>query len=228
MPNRSDNFNRANSASSLGTPSDSGSAWVALSGTWGINSNQGYLVTDNGDDLAYLEASLADVTVQVTRADNLGTHVGICFRVSDVNNYWVWHGNDSGRFLKKFVSGSPTTVYSDASAINPNDVISVTASGSSITAYINGVSITNTTDSFNSTATKSGIYSHFSDGTGRWEDFSITGSGSVGSAAASSSMFGQSGSTGIARGSSTASYQLVSSQGMAMVSGLGSYLIRGI
>ncbi|HKQ22879.1 MAG TPA: hypothetical protein VJT81_00370, partial [Burkholderiales bacterium] len=37
---RTDNFNRGDTATAIGTPSDGGSAWLQLAGTWGIASNQ--------------------------------------------------------------------------------------------------------------------------------------------------------------------------------------------
>src|SRR4051812_42221595 len=62
---RSDTFTRADSASSLGTPSDGGSAW-ATSDTWGISTNRAYNAGADAQSTAVLESSKSDVLVQAT------------------------------------------------------------------------------------------------------------------------------------------------------------------
>src|SRR5689334_12682212 len=93
MSNRSDDFNRADNASTLGTPSDAGSAWSALEGTWGISSNQAYNPTADGQGTAALESSIADAQVQATLATSGGS--GLIGRATDGNNYILFARADA-------------------------------------------------------------------------------------------------------------------------------------
>ena len=84
----SDNFNRADSTTTLGT-SSGGQAWTARSGTWGIKSNGGYVVA--GTDVV--------ATVDVGRSQDFTANIsmnsapkwpGLVVRCADTSNYyWV-------------------------------------------------------------------------------------------------------------------------------------------
>lgn len=181
MTDRADDFNRADSTSSLGTPSDGGSSWVAAAGTWGINSNRGYLATSSGgQETAYLESSVADVDVQVTLAVS-GSDYGVCARLTDASNNLIGIRSGASDYrIYKRVAGSFTQLGSTVAVTSANgDVMKFTANGSSLTLYQNGVSKVTATDSFNNTATKHGLRSN-ADTTTRFDDFSITGIGGGG------------------------------------------------
>jgi hypothetical protein len=185
VANRTDNFNRADSSTALGTPSDGGSDWVegSLTTAYGISSNHAYTVNSTGYDLAYLESSQSDCTVQVTLSGNLGVFVGLCCRLSDASNYW-WIGGVSGTLLiDKIVAGSQTTVNTTSGTFVSGDVIAVILSGSTITLQQNGSSVLTATDSFNQTATKHGLWTFSGGSSPRWDDFSITGAGGGGGGA---------------------------------------------
>lgn len=179
MTNRTDDFNRADSAVSLGTPSDGGSAWVAYAGTWGINTNRGYLATVTSQSVAALESSVSDIDVQVTAAVN-GADYGIVGRLSDNNNYLMGiAGTATNWRLYKRVAGAFTQIGSTGGFSPANgDVLKLTFNGSSLNFLVNGVSQVSTTDSFNLTATKHGIRAS-SDIVVRFDDFSIVGLGAA-------------------------------------------------
>src|SRR5438552_14788054 len=116
MTNRTDNFNRADSTTALGTPSDGGSDWIAINGTWGISSNQGYKVaTDANSQRAVLESSVSNVDVQATLAGNATSGGGglVC-RLADVNNLIVAAigANNLVANIFKIVAGSATQLGS--------------------------------------------------------------------------------------------------------------------
>lgn len=175
--NRADTFDRANSSSALGTPSDGGSAWVAQSGTWGITSNLGYSVSGGSQETAVLEANSADVDVQVTLALG-GNSEGLVARAADDNNYllFIFQASTNQLLLYKKVGGSFIEIDGGIvnSAVNVNDVYKLSVSGSTINCYQNGVlKIGPITETAGQTNTKHGIRSHASSG-GRFDTFSIT------------------------------------------------------
>lgn len=177
MTDRVDNFNRADSASSLGTPSDGGSAWVPNSGAWGISGNAGYNPGSTAQGTAILEASISDADVQVTLSTIGATSdSGICCRSSDDSNNIVTAANVVSTFYKAFkrVAGSFTQLGSTYTATPVSgDVVRCNANGSNLTIYVNAVSRITATDSFNSTATKHGLRAN-ADILTRFDTFSIT------------------------------------------------------
>lgn len=179
MTNRSDDFNRANSTSSLGTPSDGGSAWVVLAGTWGINSNQAYTSASTSQATAYLEASVSDVEVQVTV--NTVAEGTLLVRAVDATNYLIlaWAGVGTGIIYKR-VAGTFTQIGSSIfSTLSNGDVVKFVANGSALEVFRNGSSVWTLTDSTHISATKHGMRSQ-SNTTQRLNDFSITDLGGGG------------------------------------------------
>jgi hypothetical protein len=185
VTSRSDDFNRADNSSSLGTPSDGGSAWVAASGTWGIASNQARKVASEATfQMAYLEASTTTAEVQgtcTTQANN-----GFVARFVDTNNhiFFQFVGAVNGgpnAYIWKRVSGTYTQIGSTyTGAQNANDVWKGTVdSSNNLRLYQNGTQRVSGTDSAHSTATKYGLC--FREITGRVDDFSITDTASAAS-----------------------------------------------
>jgi hypothetical protein len=174
MTNRTDNFNRADSTTALGTPSDSGSNWVALTGTWGIGTNKGYPVSVSGEGVAYLESSIADCDVQVT-TPVVSNDCGIQCRVVDASNMIIgWVAASTGWRIYKLVAGTYTQLGSTASGTPANnDVLKMNMSGNSLTFYANGVSKVAVSDSAHNTATKHGLRSYNTTSV-TFDDFSIT------------------------------------------------------
>lgn len=183
--NRADNFNRADSATSLGSPSDGGSAWVAQAGTWGISSDTAYNPTADSPAAATLEASASDVDLQVT-VSTASNHGGLVARCSDASNFWLLDLNGASNILRleKYVAGSFSTSFDFAHTPANGDVIKLSCSGSSLSVYLNGTLVTGPiSDSFNSTATKHGLFG-FGSSSFRLDDFSVTDTGGGGGAAA--------------------------------------------
>lgn len=178
----SDNFNRADSAVSLGT-SSSGHAWTALHGGWGISSNKAYIHTSAGQCVAYCEASDADVSIEVrlnkSDATNTLNRMGIAFRITDVDNYlYAYFLTSTSMRLFKFVAGAGTQLGSAVVTGTDGDLLNVTTSGDQIEVFQNGVSrIGPITESHNQTATKHGLFWEIGGqliGVCRWDDFAVT------------------------------------------------------
>jgi hypothetical protein len=195
MANRADTFNRADSSVALGTPSDAGSAWSALSGTWGISSNQARKVTAaDGQHIAVLESSAADVEVQCTFPvlEN-GADAGLVLRVVDTSNYLLVAVRGAGGTrleLYKRVAGAETLLGAgDGSNVTAGCVVKAVANGSTINVYVAGLlALGPITESAFSSATQHGIRAYLgtsgdaagSPGAVRHEDFSITDLGGGG------------------------------------------------
>lgn len=171
MTSRSDNYNRAD-ASSLGTPSGGGSAWVTPQGDlFSIVSNQ---AAGGGATRAinYLECDTADGTLTVTKATHAASsYGGLIFRLVDNDNYWFFRTQPSNYGLAKIVAGAETGVGTPAGTPTSGDVLSVELSDDSIICKVNGSSIITATDSTHKTATKHGKVA-YSDTTSRFEDWS--------------------------------------------------------
>jgi hypothetical protein len=176
---RSDDFNRANSAT-LGTPSDGGTAWVQLavftSNTVGIISNQAARsdATTGAPLYAVLESSLTDVTIQFTASAVVGATPSFVARAADKNNLVLCQYNGSGNMEHyHIVAGSFSSVL-DSTAFTPSsgDILTLTISGNNYTMKRNGSTVFTFTDSTNTSNTKHGI-AVGNAGT-RVDDFSIT------------------------------------------------------
>lgn len=180
----SDTFNRADSTSGLGT-SDSGHTWSSLAGTWGIDTNEAYIVSNAASGLyaTVLDAGVADCTVEVTLVATTGASVGnygLSFRATDINNWWRFNADDNNDnlYLSRMVAGSHTSVQTvNAAGIAPGDVLKVVLSGNDIDCYHNGTLKASTTDSAFNTVTKHGLMVSLGSGTpstaARWDDFSV-------------------------------------------------------
>jgi hypothetical protein len=187
-----DNFDRADSSTTLGTTSDGKAAWqTALGGTswdnscvFGISTDQAYAPSPAGGPRAIVATDASDGTVQVTVGTFGGapsSSLGLVFRLSDGDNFWAYVANAfSSGFsgLYKFTTGGGTigTLIQQVSLVS-GDVIAVVLSGSSITLKQNGATITTVTDAFNQTATNHGLF--LADSRFRLDDFSAPGNAPI-------------------------------------------------
>jgi hypothetical protein len=189
MANRADTFNRADTSVALGTPSDSGSAWSELSGTWGIESNQARKVTAaDGQHIAVLESNAADVEVQCTfPVLNSTADAGLIVRCVDSSNYLLIAIRGAGGTrleLYTRIAGAETLIAAgDGTNVTAGCVVKVSANGSTINVYVDGVlALGPQTVASLTTATQHGIRAYLgasgsSTGTAgavRHDDFSIT------------------------------------------------------
>lgn len=171
-----DTFNRADSATSLGTTSDGTTVWTDLVGTWGILSNQAYLAANATDALTVIDAGTADGTVSVVCRTTVGNQ-GIAFRVVDASNYWrAVFVTANSIYVQQCVAGVLTNMGGTpmTQALADGDVLSVVLSGTSIVVQLNGVTKVSITDATFQTATKVGLcQSVGGDPSYKYDDFTV-------------------------------------------------------
>lgn len=169
-----DSFTRANSAVSLGT-ADSGQAWSALSGTWGITSNQGYCAVSGGtnENAAVVESGIANGVVRVTMATSASSRV--VFRRTDVDNGFIADIFATSATLYRHEAGSYTELDTNlALTVNDGDIFEAVLRGPAISILQNGTEVLSATSTFNQTATKHGIGASGATLTARFDNFAIS------------------------------------------------------
>lgn len=112
-----DTFNRADSATTLGTASGAGGAWAALTATWGISSNQAYYAAGAGIPVAALTLPLMDdgtLTVDILMGPATTSDGGVVLRAADGLNFIGVGINKSASsntiYLLKYVAGVGTAL----------------------------------------------------------------------------------------------------------------------
>lgn len=155
-----DSFNRADSTLTLGN-ADTGQAWVAVDGTWGIDANQAYLVADGPGtrNVAVIDCGAADGSVQVKGSVLTVAGLNVDVRVTDAANYvFLTYTGGTTVTLNKFVAGATTAIASNSAVtVATGDVFRVEMSGANYTVKQNGVTIITGTDATFQTVTKHGI-----------------------------------------------------------------------
>ena len=172
MTNRTDNFNRADSTTSLGTPSDSGSAWVTYQSTLGILSNTAYDVAHSVYGVAGLQSSISDCAVQV-KCSAQG-NMSCAARIADGSNFLTGGGDGSGNLsIYKIVAAAFTQLASGTATQAAGDVFKFTVNGTALELFLNGVSKLTASSNVGQTNTIHGIFDFLS-AAARFDDFSIT------------------------------------------------------
>lgn len=181
MANRSDNFNRANNASAIGSPSDGGGTWTTANGTFGITANTFYRSVGAGYGFAWLDAAATAGTVSGLYSAAGGS--GLIARVIDANNLFYLELNGGSIGLYKRLAGTFTQVGSTYwGGYNVGDSISLTVdSAGNWTAKRNATTIITGTDNAHSSATSWGI--GVTTNGAQWDDLSFADP-AVGSGAA--------------------------------------------
>lgn len=167
MAGRSDNFNRANSSTSLGIPSDGGSGWIAQSGTWGINGNAGYNVDGGSQETAVLQCGQPNGSVTITWGaftSGSGQPDGFVVRATDANNYWllaVGASNGETDLWKVQAGGFSQVVAQSGLTLTSGSSLSLVLAGNVYTLKQGATTVFTYTDTsnFNTTATKHGLRS---------------------------------------------------------------------
>lgn len=165
----SDNFNRADNASSLGYSSGESRLWQTASTngapTFGISGNALALTAATaGNAIAFQECYVSDGTLTATMlATGTVKGGGLAFRIQDGSNYYyLARQNASGPnfyyTLLKRVAGSATILNTSTTLITAGDVMSVVMNGSSIIVKVNGATLFSVTDTTFVTGTKHGVY----------------------------------------------------------------------
>ena len=174
----SDNFNRADDATGLGT------GWQNDAGVAGISSNRVYAVEQDATDfdtIATKDWGLANGTfaIELAVVPDASDYSGVCFRLTgggDNVRVIVGGTGDATLYVQKEEAGTASTLGSAAhGGLSANDEISAVVSGSGISGRKNDVEIATGSSSFNSSATRSGVYFFGSAGAaGRLDNFSAT------------------------------------------------------
>lgn len=174
-----DTFTRADSATTLGN-AETGGAWSAVTGTWGISSDKAYLALGSGsNNVAVVDSGASDVIVDVTFStyapDALAQRLIV--RETDASNYLLVTNQDAGGnvgnnvSIWKNIAGVFTNLAVTAHAWADGDVVRVVAIGSSLFVYVNGTQLISTSSTANQTATKHGIGGGTK--TGRFDNFQV-------------------------------------------------------
>lgn len=126
----SDSFDRADDATSLGV-ADTGQAWVAQRGTWGISGNQAYMaVVASANDSAVIDTGISDCTVQVKVAA-VGGSMGLTVRASDADNAITT--NLTGLYRR--TAGANALLASFSEAFVAGDTMQIRCEGDTLTVY---------------------------------------------------------------------------------------------
>ncbi len=172
MPNRFDNFDRADSTTAMGTPSGGGSDWINEVGPWGISSNKGYSVNNAVEQVALLESSLSNVEVQVT-ISGTGDSPGLVGRCLGGLEMFILQCTIGGTLGLYILNGGYTNLGNGSTTIVTGDIVKLRMYGSALTAFLNGVQEISATNSTFITQTRHGLRAYISQAS-RFDDFSIT------------------------------------------------------
>ena len=119
-------------------------------------------VQGNGDCVATMDLGDADVSLgcDFTRGTDATDHGGICFRYSNLTNYLYVRVTGTAIEVRKVEAGSDGLVASAAHTWNASTqkFLQVVLHGNSIRVFVNDTEVVDTTSSFNSTATKHGLF----------------------------------------------------------------------
>jgi hypothetical protein len=171
----SDDFDRADSAVTLGGGWEIGCNQATQNAVFGISSNRAYYVSGGGgqDVFALRDVGVGDfdMTVTCTTASDAAS-AAIFWRVSADNRSYYCYGFNA---IYKVTNGGGAPVVTGRPAITSGDVVRVVAAGTTTTVYINGsVVYTGTAAQFYPTHEKHGFGSIGSYTGTRWDDFSIS------------------------------------------------------
>jgi hypothetical protein len=170
-----DNFNREDSATSLGSP------WTARSGVWGITSNKAYLTASATLPVATIEAYSSDHEVSAILSGDNNTQ-GLTVRYLDENNFYrlILSKTFATIILSKCVDGNLTNVSNIGLSLNIDVRVTFKAEGDVVTissqAAGGGAVVSNSfniTDASLRTGTKCGISGGTGETSQTWDDVVI-------------------------------------------------------
>lgn len=157
MATISDNFNRSNESLDAGP-------WDEVVGNWEVNSNAARAATFTTDGFARHTSDLAssDQEAQVswtpssTSASRIG---GVCCRANaaNSNNYGFRIASSGAWNLHKRVSGTITNLATGSTTGGVPYTLKISASGTTIKAFIDGAEVASVTDSDIASGTRCGI-----------------------------------------------------------------------
>lgn len=176
-----DTFNRADSTTTLGS-TDTGDVWTVLpprganpQSVFGITSQQAsvHVTTGSNRDYATIDAGAADYTVSARILDP--STASLAFRLSqDATTRYVSGFLHTATTLFRIDAGTLTQLGSGVLSINAGDEVAITAFGSLITVYVNGIQKLQVTDLNYLTSHLVGLRaSSPALDTGLWADFQV-------------------------------------------------------
>lgn len=132
----SDDFNRANSTTSLGSPVTGGPYTVRV-GTWGINGNQAYTSAAVGESVVTFPAAI-DVDISC-KFSVLGGSLVV--RWIDGSNYWIITtiGGTNLACIFRRQAGVNVQIFQSGLSVVAGDIVRVIAKGRYIYLYVNNV-----------------------------------------------------------------------------------------
>lgn len=172
-----DNFDRANSTTSLGSP-QVGGPYTVRSGTWGILDNKAYQPSGaSGATVTFPAAVDVDLQFALGVGPAFSTQPSAVFRYADLNNHWVLHSRSSSNRGALYIcsGGSYTKMTPDFDySSNPGDILRVVAFGPKIRTYVNGVDrhIEVIDPLYGNGASMAGLRS-MSSGAGQWDNLLV-------------------------------------------------------
>lgn len=167
-----DDFNRADNASSAGSPQIGGPYTVA-SGTWGISGNALYASVANDSQLTFPASADFDCSFVWAAIGNDATFM---FRRQDTDNYLMLANINGGLRLYRRIGGG-FTEFLNTSAVSAGTTIRILALGSSILVYADNVLKLSATETNFQTQTTMGFRVGNGDTTTRYDNLSVSSVG---------------------------------------------------
>lgn len=170
----SDNFNRVDSSTSLGTP------WTSLNGDWGIVDNTAYRAgigtTSWMVAAAVIDSGTSNGVVTVTFT-KVSIESRLIFRAVNINNFCQVKAMSDHYVVRKIIDGVSTALGSYNVVPKDGDVISAGLIDNVIILMVNGVWGVSINAPELSSATRHGIggYTNPAIGTERYDDFKVEG-----------------------------------------------------
>lgn len=159
----SDDFTRADNATSLGNAT-TGQTWQTINaGVWGISSNTGGLVSNANatQDFAYINTTYSDCSVEaklVQGAAAAGNRTGVAGRLSATGQgFSVFVPIGQTQYA---ICRDGTSIAQSAVTPAAGDVLKLVFNGPNIELFVNGVSACSATDSNYISNTRHGLVSH--------------------------------------------------------------------
>lgn len=155
---QTDNFNRADSTTTVGVASD-GRTWLGSPTSWGIIGNKAYIRT-GGAIYRDIGTNTQDVTVTIAKASAIGAdpRMGICIASNttalDNNGYQFFNNGGGTAFVRRRDTGAQITGLTTAAigaactmtAGVPATMRLTWAAGGTLKAYFNGTLVGTGTD----------------------------------------------------------------------------------
>jgi hypothetical protein len=166
-----DNFNRADNASTMGTAT-TGQAWTNNNGNWGITSNKAYSLSVNS--IATVDTGATDGQIQATLA-TAGGGACIVFRLADTSHFFQLEAQGAGDKYDLWVNNAGYTNLGTGSVNCANgQIVTILYNGSSLDWYVDGILDGSATYAGGPAGTKVG-FRHSGGATPNFDDFSVAG-----------------------------------------------------